>query len=723
MAQKKNAEGSDSSSKQPESQKPKGVQHHMSKRRALVVGINDYQGTWNDLETPVKDAESFREFLNHNLGFSEIKVLTDKQATLSNVVSALDWLVDDAKPEDRLVFFYSGHGTTRPEGNTMREYINLFDDLLQDDEIARRTQDIPEGVFTAIIDCCFSGGIEKRRYEAVVRGLGEAQLHPVSQVPDLALERAKVKAFVSDPQNLKTLEEAEEKATFYKAFAQPPRLTAGGFRKEPSSVESSHTQLNGTILLSCLENETAVTCTGQTHGLSAFTFSLLRVLERHGINVPLGELTNLITMELRMLGLRQTPRIRVRPDHLLMRSLMNFDHAFASPAAGSERLNEKQLVEAIVAGVLNLSGSRNRAGSNPYTTTYSTEWREEMYTNFDQSVITNIISTVLPTALDAAQRELLRRSYMQPAYGTFFNQMVPQHAWGQQQHLGQHFPMAQHGQQQFPLWNQLSQTFPMQHSMQNYGHQSYGYQQNLPMWNQLGQNTMAGQTCSIEACERVAQHVLNQFPMEYRQSLYQIVSNILPLIKETVSREWTRQFPMTQQMGILPRDRHMIEVITASVLTSVLHVILREQVQRTGFGFAQQAHGQFGQLGQFGQTSQFGQFEQHPIARAIATVLPVVLEVVEIERVRLAQQGLSFTPEAILNINQQVIARVQHLVPAPQILALIPTIVETIVRQHAGFAQMNQPLNQQLNQQLSQPMSIQPTVVPNAPAYRNPALV
>ena len=55
----------------------------MSKRRALVVGINDYQGTANDLSSCVKDAESFKDFLNHNLGFTEIKLLTDNQSIVA----------------------------------------------------------------------------------------------------------------------------------------------------------------------------------------------------------------------------------------------------------------------------------------------------------------------------------------------------------------------------------------------------------------------------------------------------------------------------------------------------------------------------------------------------------------------------------------------------------------------------------------------------------------
>ena len=44
------------------------------------------------------------------------RLLVDEQATKENIVAALRWLAQVAGPEDRVVFFFSGHGVQENNG-------------------------------------------------------------------------------------------------------------------------------------------------------------------------------------------------------------------------------------------------------------------------------------------------------------------------------------------------------------------------------------------------------------------------------------------------------------------------------------------------------------------------------------------------------------------------------------------------------------------------------
>ena len=80
--------------------------------RALLVGINDYQGI-SDLRGCINDVTNMRDILKTHLGFTnkDIRVLVDRRATRANILKRLRWMVDGAKPGDFLVFHFSGHGS------------------------------------------------------------------------------------------------------------------------------------------------------------------------------------------------------------------------------------------------------------------------------------------------------------------------------------------------------------------------------------------------------------------------------------------------------------------------------------------------------------------------------------------------------------------------------------------------------------------------------------
>jgi metacaspase-1 len=85
------------------------------RRRALLVGIDDYPEEAHKLQGCVNDVYSMSAALQ-DCGFEpeEIRICLNDRATAQGILSRLEWLVDDARGGDKLVFFYSGHGARFP---------------------------------------------------------------------------------------------------------------------------------------------------------------------------------------------------------------------------------------------------------------------------------------------------------------------------------------------------------------------------------------------------------------------------------------------------------------------------------------------------------------------------------------------------------------------------------------------------------------------------------
>ena len=79
---------------------------------AVVVGIADYEGSGSDLWHPDEDAKEMARALIDNYGFDSgnVKLLLNRKAPYSAIVSAIDWLIANEDAESTVVFFFSGHG-------------------------------------------------------------------------------------------------------------------------------------------------------------------------------------------------------------------------------------------------------------------------------------------------------------------------------------------------------------------------------------------------------------------------------------------------------------------------------------------------------------------------------------------------------------------------------------------------------------------------------------
>lgn len=150
------------------------------RKRALLVGINDYvaiqEGSgWVALRGAITDVEMQRELLMHRFGFqsSNIRLLTNQEATRRNILREFEDLIQWAKPGDVVVVHYSGHGST------VNDPDRVFDDHLNgtlvpwDSDLppgGGSVDDITSGTLfllmsalktdnvTVVLDSCHSGG-------------------------------------------------------------------------------------------------------------------------------------------------------------------------------------------------------------------------------------------------------------------------------------------------------------------------------------------------------------------------------------------------------------------------------------------------------------------------------------------------------------------------------------------------------------------------------------
>lgn len=79
---------------------------------AVVIGISDYQNI-QKLNFADRDAQAFYQYLRTpqvNVPEKNIRMILNKEATSVNIFGALDWLLESVKENDRVIFYFSGHG-------------------------------------------------------------------------------------------------------------------------------------------------------------------------------------------------------------------------------------------------------------------------------------------------------------------------------------------------------------------------------------------------------------------------------------------------------------------------------------------------------------------------------------------------------------------------------------------------------------------------------------
>lgn len=123
----------------------------------LSVGISDYRGTEDDLNLCDGDAKAVANLYKKNNN-AEIKILTNSQATTTNVTQAMNNLFAKANANDIVVFFYSGHGEQKG--------LYLYDKTLTFKSIMAIYDKLKCKNKMIFFDSCFSGSL---RHKATIQ--------------------------------------------------------------------------------------------------------------------------------------------------------------------------------------------------------------------------------------------------------------------------------------------------------------------------------------------------------------------------------------------------------------------------------------------------------------------------------------------------------------------------------------------------------------------------
>lgn len=144
----------------------------------LVVGIDDYVGTANDLDGAVNDANDVSQAL-HRLGAREVVRLVNGEASKDRIAAAWRELLAKAKGGDTIVFSYAGHGSQEPEPTGRHDETDgLNENFLlgeyQSRGPATRERIVDDEIFewmkqadnkhvrvVLVADSCHSGGMER----------------------------------------------------------------------------------------------------------------------------------------------------------------------------------------------------------------------------------------------------------------------------------------------------------------------------------------------------------------------------------------------------------------------------------------------------------------------------------------------------------------------------------------------------------------------------------
>jgi hypothetical protein len=144
-------------------------------RKALLIGIN-YCGTSSELRGCINDILNIRHLLITEFQLEEKNIIMLSEAagsssllpTKTNILNHIQWLVADAKPDSKLFFHYSGHGSHVPDRNkdendgqdeTLCPLDYATNGLILDDLLKQVLIDpLPKGCnLFALIDACHSG--------------------------------------------------------------------------------------------------------------------------------------------------------------------------------------------------------------------------------------------------------------------------------------------------------------------------------------------------------------------------------------------------------------------------------------------------------------------------------------------------------------------------------------------------------------------------------------
>ncbi|MDI7230084.1 caspase family protein [Leptospira santarosai] len=137
-----------------------------SNSKALVIGINTYKEV-SSLSYAKNDALAFKDVLIQEFNFlaENVTLLLDEDATKNSIMNSFfSFVGSSSELDDRIIFFFAGHGSTQMGSRGEVGFLVPYDAKLADlatfirwDDFTRNAEFIRAKHILFILDACFSG--------------------------------------------------------------------------------------------------------------------------------------------------------------------------------------------------------------------------------------------------------------------------------------------------------------------------------------------------------------------------------------------------------------------------------------------------------------------------------------------------------------------------------------------------------------------------------------
>ena len=132
--------------------------------RIRCIGIDRHcDSRVPDLSGAARDAIALHALFSDTLAGADIELLTNAQATVGAIQSALDATLGAAGPEDDVILTFAGHGTRDHRLVAHDTTVDAYDaSTLPMQALAERFRSTRARSVVCVLDCCFSGGAAAR---------------------------------------------------------------------------------------------------------------------------------------------------------------------------------------------------------------------------------------------------------------------------------------------------------------------------------------------------------------------------------------------------------------------------------------------------------------------------------------------------------------------------------------------------------------------------------
>ena len=154
-------------------EEPEKLPLPIGKNYLLVIGIDEYANGIPDLRNAVKDAVAFKNTLVDQYQFIDDEPYTiclfNSAATRRRIIQVFDQLIKTIKPEDSLVFYFSGHGEIIERRRNIKGFwipsdaeLGERSTYLDNQQVLDLIESIEARHVFGIVDSCFSGALFNR---------------------------------------------------------------------------------------------------------------------------------------------------------------------------------------------------------------------------------------------------------------------------------------------------------------------------------------------------------------------------------------------------------------------------------------------------------------------------------------------------------------------------------------------------------------------------------